>query len=57
MIYQVFTLISILPNYLGHVAQTLFMISVKLNLEQKLNQVHAVLRCTKLISDQLISFS
>jgi len=33
------------------------MISVQLNLDQKLNQVHAELRCTKLNSDQLIPFS
>jgi len=33
------------------------MISVQLNIDQKLNQVHAELRCTKLNSDQLIPFS
>jgi len=33
------------------------MISVQLNLDQKLNQVHAELHCTKLNSDQLIRFS
>jgi len=33
------------------------MISVQLNLDQKLNRVHAELRCTKLNSDQLIPFS
>jgi len=33
------------------------MISVQLNLDQKLNQVHAELRCTQLNSDQLIPFS
>jgi len=33
------------------------MISVQLNLDQMLNQVHTVLRCTKLNSDQLIPFS
>jgi len=33
------------------------MISVQLNLHQKLNRVHAELRCTKLNSDQLIPFS
>jgi len=31
------------------------MISVQLNLDQKLNQVHAELRCTN--TDQLIPFS
>jgi len=30
---------------------------IQLNLDQKLNQVHAELRCTKLNSDQLIPFS
>jgi len=43
--------------HLGRVAPTSFMISVQLNLDQKLNQVHAELRCTKLNSDQLIPFS
>ena len=33
------------------------MISVQLNLDQKLNQVHAELHCTMLNSDQLIPFS
>jgi len=33
------------------------MMAVQLNLDQKLNQVHAKLRCTKLKLDQLIPFS
>jgi len=44
-------------RYLGRIAPTSFMISVQLNLDQKLNQVHAELRCTKLNSDRLIPFS
>jgi len=35
---------------LGRIAPTSFMISVQRNLDQKLNQVHTVLRCTKLNS-------
>jgi len=42
--------------HLGCIAPS-FMISVQLNLDQKLNQVHADLRCTKLNSNQLIPFS
>ena len=42
---------------LGRVAPTSFMISVQLNLDQKLNQVRTELRCTKLNSSQLIPFS
>jgi len=34
-----------------------FMISVQLNLDQKLNRVHAELRCTNLNSYHLIQFS
>jgi len=33
------------------------MISIQLNPDQKLNQVHAELRCSKLNLDQLIPFS
>jgi len=43
--------------HLGCIARTSFTISVQLNLDQKLNRVYAVLRCTKLNSDQLIPFS
>jgi len=41
---------------LGRIAPPSFMISVQLNLDQMLNQVHAGLRCTKLKLDQLIPF-
>jgi len=42
---------------LGHVAPTLFVISVQLNLDQELNWVNAELRCTNLNLDQPIPFS
>jgi len=44
-------------RHLGCIAPTSFMISVQLNLDHKLNQVHAVLCCTNLNLDQLIPFS
>jgi len=44
-------------NQLGRIAPTSFMISVQLKLDQELNRVHAVLRCNKLNSDQLMPFN